>query len=309
MTPSAFLCALFCGYPADSGLTVEVRRIRPGRKGGGPSDWFPTSEQGLGRASAATTTDPACREWDCYFGVAPRRPGGRSDADCPLAGCLFIDVDGGEGGAQAAKDLIKMRVKEDPLLKPHFAVMSGGGVHAYYLLDAPFDTGDAAGRVAWSNMGKRLCRLLNEKRRVTLLSTAKADEQATNVSRMGRLPGAWNNKPDRQVKVELWSADLTTERHPFTWWDRNLDRLPEIARKDSGFVPSPGDTLPSWLYEWMSQPLAQGDMNRQFVAKAAYLARDLRLPKDVIRFVLETKASICNPRPSDRRIAEIVRWA
>jgi hypothetical protein len=126
------------------------------------------------------------RQRQIYFGANPRRGAGRSDAaGVLLARCLFTDFDGGTLYEDAMR-----RIRGAGLPMPTAVLNSGGGIHAWWRLDAPTD--DAP---AWS-------------RRIKALAVALGSDQSIHDwPRIMRLPGFINWKYDTKPVAQLLDVD------------------------------------------------------------------------------------------------------
>jgi hypothetical protein len=134
----AFLRALFAFAPPRS--LIEVRTMRPDGKPG-PREWFPVEDP---EAAARFAADRDAKGLTVYHGCAPRirRGGGAEDVAAICA--LVADVDAGDGKPHATKAEALAAVNRLALvgLAPSLLVDSGGGLHAYYLLDEPAEPED-----------------------------------------------------------------------------------------------------------------------------------------------------------------------
>jgi hypothetical protein len=113
------------------------------------------------------------RFYDVYVGINPRKfSGGTTDKDVLLARVIVADLE--KVDVEAALD----RVALTALPEPHLVVVSGHGVHLYWILDEPLTDLEA-----WTDFQKRLAHLL------------ESDPVIHNPSRVLRLPGFTNHKP------------------------------------------------------------------------------------------------------------------
>jgi hypothetical protein len=168
-----FLTAIF-----DAEDVIEFRPLNPpGNKWANLAD-LPAVVSWLSSLNA--------RQRQIYFGANPRRDAGRSDtAGVLLARCLFADFDGGTIYEDAMS-----RIKAAGLPMPTAVLNSGGGIHAWWRLDAP--TEDAA---AWSRRMKALAVALN------------SDQSIHDWPRIMRLPGFINWKYETKPVAELLDVD------------------------------------------------------------------------------------------------------
>jgi len=118
--------------------------------------------------------------YNCYFGANPRTDtGGGADEDVALARCLFVDFDDGCSPALAGQ-----KIREAELPDPSILVHSGGGAHAYWLLEEP-----VTDMAQWTAAQRGL------------IATLGSDPVIHNPSRVMRLPGFANRKPGRDGVV------------------------------------------------------------------------------------------------------------
>lgn len=168
-----FLTAIF-----DDEDVIEFRPLNPpGNK------WATLAEL---PAVVSWLTSINARQRQIYFGANPRRGANCSDAaGVRLARCLFADFDGGTHYEDAMS-----RIKAAGLPMPTAVLNSGGGIHAWWRLDAP--TEDAA---AWSRRMKALAAALG------------SDQSIHDWPRIMRLPGFINWKYDTKPVAELLDVD------------------------------------------------------------------------------------------------------
>jgi hypothetical protein len=129
--------------------------------------------------------------WGAFFGVATRRQNlGRwrrgGQADLLALPALFVDVD-----APLNEALLRVRAHDPP---PSVLVSSGGGLHAYWLLDEP--TPD------WKQAKQALTHLQQQ-----------LDGDHASLAQSLRLPGSLNTKPQRDHAL-CQLLELHTARYP-----------------------------------------------------------------------------------------------
>lgn len=121
-----------------------------------------------------------------YVGIATRRSAGDgSKANLRQLGAVWIDVDyADEGDAEA----LAVKLETFPLA-PSMRVSSGGGQHVYWLFQEPFDvdTPESVARVELVLKG--------------LCAAFDADRNATDASRILRIPGS-TNYPDERKRAK-----------------------------------------------------------------------------------------------------------
>ncbi len=241
-----FLSALVAPYPADPELRLEIRPLWPEWKQAElyPSEeppwywrsqtrmrqWFPLSAPD----AAAHHALRAAERIDVYMGVLPRlgRKGGQ--ADVPVAAWLWADVDGGQGGWEGSVAL----VKASGLPVPHLAVMSGGGVHAYWRLTEAVALSDDRDRKVFKELLQRLCRAIGgEKQR------AHADSSRADSASILRVPGTANWKRQEEPReVRLLRCKMESETQALSWWDESLPPMEEARpERPASYLP-PGES-------------------------------------------------------------------
>lgn len=119
--------------------------------------------------------------YDIYFGVATRSGNSGKKVNCFRTRCVWVDLDG--------KKL--SQCKFDPT--PDIVVDSGGGVHAYWILEKPvlIQNEDRWKEIEAVNRG--------------LAYRFEADDTTVDVSRVLRVPNTLNHKydPPREVRAYL----------------------------------------------------------------------------------------------------------
>lgn len=173
---------------------VEVRLFQPPRKTG-VSRWFRLSDATATRGALcwAIERNAAGNPMGAYVGANPRDDDGmRGDKHVPLARVLFADLDKGTTVEQALQ-----RIREAGLPEPSIVIVSGGGVHVYWLLAEPI-TDMAAWRATMQG----------------IIDTLASDATIKNPERVMRLPGTRNVKPDRPGRPWCRIITASDARHP-----------------------------------------------------------------------------------------------
>lgn len=189
----AYLATLFQAEHANSLIEVRCPRQPTLRR------FFPVSAID----AAATYFTSVARMTDVYIGVALRirtegkHPGGKDAIDHVQA--LWADCDTSGSIAMLA----------DFMPAPTIEVGSGGGVHAYWMLDAPVSKEQA-------EIGNR-----------RLALALGADRAATDAARVLRPPGTFNHKPGRQVDDEPAAVRLRALRELRYAWEDVVGSLPD----------------------------------------------------------------------------------
>lgn len=136
-----------------------------------------------------------------FFGVCLRASkwdkGRRGTANQALsANCLWVDIDFSKTPREEA---IK-RLREFPI-KASIGVLSGGGIHAYWLLKEPI-TGDELRQIPSYNRA---------------LAASLGGDKAHDLARILRLPGTKNLKysPPRDCEICVWRPELRYTLHSF----------------------------------------------------------------------------------------------
>lgn len=159
-----------------------------------------------------------------YVAACPRKsmaPRGRrgSVADVDTVVSFYAELDSVKDGRSVADDMAAL---EDSELPPSVMVKSGGGVHAYWLLDKPHTFAEDEKPLAKS--------VLRELRR-----RYNGDPQAAELARVLRLPGFANTKPERgNALVEMV---LPKQKHRYTWEQMIALIPPEPARPRRNYDP------------------------------------------------------------------------
>jgi hypothetical protein len=159
--------------PLPVGQIADYPQAILDRNGQGYGAYFGTTVSGVAYPPEERTSEKTGRKYLSY-----QR---RKKADVTHAPALWVDVDGvtAEEGYN--------RVIQAPV-PPSIVVFSGGGVHAYWLLNQPVAINAAT----------------RDKFEATLRALAKAtggDEQTCEVARVMRLPGTVNTKPGRNGAI------------------------------------------------------------------------------------------------------------
>ncbi|MDQ3381698.1 MAG: CHC2 zinc finger domain-containing protein [Actinomycetota bacterium] len=201
---ASYLGALFESGRAD--LLIEVRCPRYPRLRSFFHTW--------GIDSAAGYISRHADKADIYVGVAPRirkegkQTGGKDAIDQVQA--LWADCD--------TSDAITMLADFVPA--PTIEVASGGGVHAYWMLDAPVSKEQA-------EIGNR-----------RLALALSADRAATDAARVLRPPGTFNHKPERMIDGEPAPVTLRALTDARYTWDEVVGALPDPIAPQRRSIPA-----------------------------------------------------------------------
>jgi hypothetical protein len=193
----AYLETLFQAEHADS--LIEIRCPKEPRL----RRFFPVKEV----EAAATYVAHWAGTTDVYVGVAPRirieekQTGGKGAIDHVQA--LWADCDTTESIAKLAAFVPE----------PTIEVGSGGGVHAYWMLDAPVSKEQA-------EIGNR-----------RLALALGGDSAATDAARVLRPTGTFNHKPERLVDGEPARVTLQALRKARYAWDEIVGTMPDAPAR------------------------------------------------------------------------------
>jgi len=153
---------------------------------------------------------------DLFFGVATRRsPKDGSLANCDHLFAIWVDID----FKTLSETEARRRLSEFPL-PPSIILMSGGGLHVYWLLSEAVDVQAETPRLY--NILRRLARHLG------------GDLNAAEPARLLRVVGTWNRKytPPRKVRRELLRPD---RRYFLSEFEQILPQEPPGKRHQEGF--------------------------------------------------------------------------
>lgn len=344
-----FLTRLFSGYPEGEGLTCEVRCLgleTEGETGDSdavspPNNYYDSTYIYRGNhnnysAPKSDRNDNVTRKWfglkkvdfaassacdlsdshNVYCGVLPRSGRGGFANDVFFANWLWCDLDAGNS-SEADVFAMLQRIYQS-LPTPAMLVFSGsGGVHLYWRLEKTVALDSAASRRQFTNTLRRLAREVGGQ-----APGVHADIAAAEVARVLRIPGTFNHKwrPAREVILMVVKSPSVM---PMEWFEAHLPLEPcsqaqeasrsRLTGKETSY-PAAGGGWNGWIPEkalqWAMTPTAEGGRNQDMCSWAAFLRRELHLPTEVIRDLLERKRNI-NPgsRMSDREIDSIARWA
>jgi len=201
-----------------------------------------TNRSGDGPARPLFTRDMEmitahCARWDddgrgMFFGVCTRVTGSHTGRRVDLAECpaLWADIDTGKMGLD--KDTVVSELRPLPF-PPSVIVDSGGGLHAYWLLNEAIDVGaDAPDAEATE---EAITSTLKQ-----LAGICAGDLNVCDLARVMRLPGTLNTKPDvvaanARAPVECMVLDATWARHEFDDLVEWLDwQRPVVERSSTG---------------------------------------------------------------------------
>lgn len=186
-----FLNLLFRKVEGEQCLTLTA--IHPDRDRGSPSRHILVGNAALDNALEQLMVTNTKYGYGAYFGVATRRVGlsrwqrGGLTKVVSLP-ALFVDID--RDSRETLADL-----KRFPF-SPSLVVLSGFGVHAYWLLKEPLKENVGRTNQLLGALAKRL------------------HGDSLTVAQCMRLPGSYNTKPQRHhmlCQVKVWRPDLVYE--------------------------------------------------------------------------------------------------
>jgi len=318
----AFFSALTAGY-ADPVLRLEVRPAFPvwqqaalypdGNAPGnwqfltphGKRAWFPLTEQGLAQATEHALS--LAGRYEVYFGVLPRSGNGGKAADVLAACCLWCDIDGGLEGVAGAQTRLDAAIQSGCLPAPDFRVISGNGLHVYWLLAAPVPLLDQEARLRFKQILKRLCRVIGGES-----PAAHADCSRADVASILRVPGTFNRKREQDpLSVRLLSSPEPSEPHTLSWWGATLPALP--APPPPMFPASNPTDLAGYegLMRWARTPYPEGKRHKDLAGAAAWLVRDLGIAKPLAQelLLMKAQASTGLRQITPQEVEAMIQWA
>lgn len=289
----AFLRAL---YVREGGPTEGYIELRPlGRNGEkGKREWIPLSRIGEESPELRRVLElNAAGTNHAYFGVAPRQRRGDGTAEnVKVASALWADFDVKNG---EAKPTLLRRIEELPP-PPSLIVDTGGGYHAYWLLDeyVPVDG--------------RFLRILQN-----LVAATGADPQAKDPARILRLPGSVNVKAERgnaPVQLVRFHHDVFYTLDDFSHYDKaSRFDTEDLLRGQSGRGRSLTDKYD--LNPLSTQRIPQGDRHivlRLIASKLRGQGQNRGMIANALRFVRDNRCEEGSHPVTDQEIEDIVDW-
>lgn len=161
------------------GASIEIRGFHRGRAGGDTGGDPPRVQEFCASAEEAAEVAWRIRDrYDTFYGINPRVPGQGGKQGVTRIQCLHADVDYKIYGGDQRATLEALAGFE---LEPSVCVATGGGLQAYWYLDAPMPaTAEMVNYV--ESLALRLYYRLGGLDRVQ------------DISRVFRVPGTWNYK-------------------------------------------------------------------------------------------------------------------
>jgi P4 family phage/plasmid primase-like protien len=195
------------------------------------SRWFQLIDDGKARSMlryAMRRNRQAESPDNVYVGINPRTGyGKRGDRNVAVFRSLFADFDNG-----ITVDEALHRIRAAGLPDPTLVIVSGGGVHVYWMLDeATTDAADWKARMAG------------------IIHAVNSDKSIRNPERIMRLPGSDNVKPGRDGRPACRIVEHNGGRHPITAFPAHVGSLERIAAAGMPKRPSRrlGDEAETYL--------------------------------------------------------------
>jgi len=230
---------------------------------------------------------------------------------------LFADIDGGDDGVAYAAGMLTAAVYPQPhipvLPRPHIAVRSGGGVHAYWLLDAPVSLPADEDRLYYKKTLRRFVQAIGG-----VSPGAHADPSCCDPARILRVPGTFNYKQDVPRPVEILWDELTRPRYTFAEWDSMLPREPRPSGLPVQSRSEPYDSigcihpaLRAGLDRWAAKGYPEGNRHHDLTGAAAWLIHDVKIDAEDALGFLRAKATSSPGRRTitDTELEKMITWA
>lgn len=218
-----------------------------------------------------------------YYGVCLRnREEGKSDA-VSQATCLWADID-----FKTTPESQAMQALRDLPRKASIGVLSGAGIHAYWLLREPV-TGDDLARVPKTNRA---------------IAKAIGGDRTQDLARILRVPGTLNTKytPPRPCEIAVWRPELTYTLEDFDFLPTDAQvSLP--AENLTQIEQLSGDMI-SKLVQVAQKLWVQGHRHEAALFLGGMLAKR-GIPEEVARRIVQTVATLTGDEEVDDRIRAI----
>lgn len=231
-------------------LFGELRFIREGKV---YQDWHPLTDQGLMEAEASAW-DLNQAGWDSYYGVLPRiREGGKAEDVYQATTILWSDIDSkkyGEDGSQVAKEAALAALRR-PALSPQIIVDSGGGYHAYWVLDREVG-------LEWAS--------------IIMKGIAKEvdGDHVQDAPRVLRVPGTFNWKRIPARPARILRFDLTHRYRPSDFND--YVPTPQAPRQHTARTHE-GELVPEWMADLIVNGAPKGERSEAAFKVCIWLLR------------------------------------
>lgn len=196
--------------------------------------------------------------YDVYFGVLPRvRKSGTADDVEPKTDLLWADIDAKK---QETRDLAGCYESlAGVMVSPQVLVDSGGGLHAYWLLDRSIEWGYA------ESLMRGIARAVN-------------GDAVYDRPRVLRLPGTVNQKYEHKPEARVLRFDLVKTYRP-----GDFDDLVVIERpaRQSDHTYERNDELPEWLLDLIKNGAPQGQRSETCFKVILWLVRYGRTDEEI----------------------------
>ncbi len=244
-------------FPSDlGGAFIEVRLIKPGHV---LPIFYESVDQLVNALPRSFEEQGGC---NVYFGVCLRsRREGTKDA-IKVVRCLWVDLDAKDFSGGKPEALKRLR---EFAFSPTLIGDSGHGYHAYWLLKEPEEITRPEDLVKVEACLKALARALG------------GDPQATDISRVLRLPGTYNVK-DPSAPVLATLAHFEPDRQ------YNLSEFESLLSADP-LEQTEQANPPGWITQALAE-LHEGNRNATFAKIVGRLHRDGWLPEDIFTLLI-----------------------
>jgi len=247
-------------------------------------------------------------DWqNVYFGVNPCKAQGgiyeRTGKDGWRVGavnCVYADFDSKH--FDAGLDGIMTHLDTLPLY-PSVTVLTGGGIHAYWLFSKPIAV-----------TTPRHKELMARAQRLWVDVVVHADPSAKDLARVLRLPDTLNHKYSPPRVVEVIDGDPVRRWHDA---ERIADILRPAVRQDEERQAAAAEAAkeaakhapPSWrkLYEWALQDATEGHRHKAALRLAGRL-KEAGAPRSVADELVGNLVDIITDRPTKNEAARIVTY-
>lgn len=191
---------------------------------------------------------------DCYMGVTLRRRNGGMGPDVVMATALWAELDGEvskKGNGCRSKEEAYERLAQIQIVAPSIVVDSGGGLHAYWLLQTPLQGEELA---AVPIFNARLREALRGPAVYgpdgSVVSSGYAGDPVGDLPRILRVPGTMNYKRQNDARpVRLVECDAECA-YSLDFLDGHLPPVPEgIFCAGGGGIATPESAEMSWTPE------------------------------------------------------------
>ncbi|MCB9452394.1 MAG: DUF927 domain-containing protein [Anaerolineaceae bacterium] len=258
ITQAEFLDTLYLQPP--EGLYLELRCIHP-ETGEVRTLWTGIGDAKQHEAVLKQAEKLNNEGYGVYYAPCLRQTKQGKAESAELVPALWVDIDCDD---DPERRKIGLAALDDFVLPPSAIVNSGGGWHAYWLLDTPFTLQNEDDR-------QRIARVLHG-----LFSALDGDPgYVKSVASVMRLPGSTNTKPSRNntlVQVIAWQPDRRYPLSDFDWLDvrppkpERIGKLEVITLNGNGHRHLPPRTE---AYLTSGAPLEQ--RNQELFAAACQL--------------------------------------